>query len=265
MPSQRFKIQSFAVLSIAATSHGCELVRQIQTAGLRPKFALIFGQPQFQWDQSRHIWTRVGSWGKEKIKRSFLYTRSLCNREKFVDEPMIEKVYKSAGIPYRFVPGLESDTVVKLLKEGDVDAVLLAEGPILKGPILSCVPQGIINVHPAPLPEYRGNYSTYWALYHDEPLYVSAHLVTKDVDMGPIILRSPLPVHRGDSLKDIDRRGFTECGKLAAEVLSKGLHEGLPVHPQKDWQGRTFRGQMPKDIIHVLEQRLKRGEYSHYV
>ncbi len=49
--------------------------------------------------------------------------------------------------------------------------------------------KGLINIHPAILPEYRGLDAGLWALYENGKLGVSAYLLDKGIDTGPIIKR----------------------------------------------------------------------------
>jgi hypothetical protein len=243
------------MVGLATTSHGVALVKHVLQAGLRPAFALIVAETDAHLEHSRSLWTTL-DWSSGLPTPSQEFSA--------IDQTKVEPLYLEAKVPYIFVPGLNSDVACDLLVRTPVDALLLAESPVLKGRILSAPRCGIINIHAAPLPEYRGNYATYWALYYDDPLYVSAHLVDRGIDTGPILARSRLPVHRGDTLQDIDRRGFEACGKLAADTLRQALQWGLPLAHQARWQGRTFRGSMPQEIIRELERRLRSEEYSHY-
>ncbi len=254
-----FKIQSFAIFGIYHTWHGAALIRHVLAAGLRPKFALISAATEDQLAKSKKYWTHPEWWREVKAvsRLAKIFKRSKT-------DGTVEYLYRSAGIPYLFVPGFASDVTYGLLEQGAADAMLLAEGPILKGRIFNLFPKGIINLHAAPLPAYRGNRAAHWALYHDEPLCVSAHLVDEGVDSGSLLGQRPLPVDPGDALENIDRRGLETCGQLAAEILRQALAEGVPVTPQAPWQGRTFKGKMPQDIYEELVLRLKKREYTHY-
>ena len=256
-------LRSFAMIGVAETSHGCALVRHILSAGLRPRFALVATGNAEQLSRSRDDWDRA-DWWHRRPRRPWLAV--LRRRRMLSDATLthVEALYRLAGVPCLFVPALDGPVACRLLGAGGVDAAVLAEAPMLRGEVLSVLPAGLLNLHAAPLPEYRGNYSTYWALYHDEPLYVTAHVVAARADRGAILARRRLPVFKTDTLEDIDRRGFEECGLLAADVLARAGNEGVPVQPQADWQGTTFRGPMPPEIIDELRRRLRDQEYTHY-
>lgn len=230
------------------------------SAGLRPRLGLIAAVTDAQVSAAtaylsggswwRWPW-RVGVQGAMRRVAGQFRTDSMAH------------AYLELGVPFVFVPGLDSPASVALLRRAAVDAGVLAEAPILRGELLHSLPASLLNFHAAPLPAYRGSWATYWALYHDEPLSVTAHLVEERTDQGPVLATRPLPVQRGDTLADIDRRGFRVCAELAVEVLQQS-RRGLLPQPQEPWQGRTFRGEMPQDIVAECQRRLRDGEYTFF-
>ena len=60
---------------------------------------------------------------------------------------------------------------------------------------------GIINIHPAKLPEYRGLDASIWALKDGQEAGVSAYLVDKGIDTGKVIKFFPL---RSQRIKSLD-------------------------------------------------------------
>ena len=258
MTSTRLQIASFCVLGIYRTEHGSALARALHRASVLPRFALISAEQDSQLRRSEAFWNHSEIW--QEASTLLDIHKDGCVE----DAGTIEQYYQHAGVPYLFVPGFESNVTLDLLNRAQVDCAVLAEAPIMKQPILDVFPQGVVNLHAAPLPGYRGNNATWWALYHDEPLEVCAHLISRGIDDGPILGRRSLPVLKGDTLEDIDRRGFEVCGELAVQIIQNARNAGIPFAPQMEWQGRTFRGPMPQDIIDECQRRLQAGEYSHY-
>jgi len=123
----------------------------------------------------------------------------------------------------------------------------------------------VLAIHPAPLPAYRGPGAMRWALYHDEPLEVCITLLNKNDETGLILATRPLLVRRGDTLKDIEQRGWTAGGELLAETLRRALSDGIECSQYQPWEGRVFPPEMPDDILLELTHRLESLEYSHYV
>lgn len=256
--------KTFAFIGIEKTDHGSQIVRTILRSGYRPRFGLIFTHDKDKLEFCQKYWG-THFWNTYVFFRiNFAYCNLLNPLIDNEDETIIANIYRKEKIPFLFVPYPDNDISTTILRNGRVDTAFLAEGPILKGKILSSLKYGIVNFHAAPLPEYRGNYSTYWALYHDEPIFVSAHIVIPEVDMGPILMKREVFICMGDNLTDIDKRCIRECGALAVDVLKSGKNIAIPLIVQEEWQGTTYRGQMPADILEELKIRLINGEYSHY-
>lgn len=257
-----FRARSFAFLGVGRTGHGVALLQAVLARGLRPRLGLIAAETREQLEASTPFFETPGWWRWPHRRRVLRALAGVLGPE---DETAIAHVYRRAGVPFLFTPALDSDVAVDMLRRSGVQAGVLAEAPILRGAVLTATPAGLLNVHAAPLPAYRGNWATCWALWHDEPLAVSAHLVEERADRGPILAVRPLPVRRGDTLEDIDRRGFRVCGELAAEVLARArTRPGVPLRVQRDWEGRTFRGPMPEEIRAELARRLAAGDYSFF-
>ena len=100
---------------------------------------------------------------------------------------------------------------------------------------------GIINIHPAPLPSFRGLDGGLWALKAGHEVGVSAYIVDKGIDTGPIINFYPL-VNKGKDLPEYIRnlkklkqksyidainRAFIGDIKIAHPIINKIQNRGL--------------------------------------
>ena len=85
-----------------------------------------------------------------------------------------------------------------------------------------------LNVHPAPLPRYRGRHPLQWALINGEPTFgMTVHEMTAAYDAGPILLQTQLTVTPGWSTPEL------------REALMEGLTERWP-----DFVRRLARGNL---------------------
>lgn len=67
----------------------------------------------------------------------------------------------------------------------------------IRAPLLEHCVRGVVNFHPAPLPEYKGTAGYNLAILEDLPRWaVSAHYVDEDIDTGEIIQVREFPVDR---------------------------------------------------------------------
>ena len=79
----------------------------------------------------------------------------------------------------------------------------------------------ILNIHPSLLPAYKGLNTYQRALDNAETQHgVSIHLVTAELDAGPIILQASYAVEAGDSAEDLHRKGIQLEHQMYPQVLS---------------------------------------------
>src|SRR5215470_16658334 len=150
----------------------------------------------------------------------------LSNREAAVG---IEKA-KQRGLVARVIPskGLEREPydrlVVAALHEAKVDLVCLAGYMRLLSPyFVAAFPQKILNIHPSLLPSFPGLEAQKQALdYGVKFAGCTVHFVDENLDGGPIILQSVVPVEDGDTEETLsavilkeEHRIYTEAVKIA--------------------------------------------------
>lgn len=79
----------------------------------------------------------------------------------------------------------------------------------------------ILNIHPSLLPAYKGLNTYQRALDNGETQHgVSIHLVTAELDAGPIILQASYAIEAGDSVEDLQTRGHQLEHSMYPQVLS---------------------------------------------
>src|SRR5262249_22083282 len=88
------------------------------------------------------------------------------------------------------------------LRARDVALVCLAGFMRLIGPpLLESFPGAILNVHPSLLPAFPGLEAQRQALEHGAKISgATVHLVTGELDGGPIVIQSAVPVLDGDTV-----------------------------------------------------------------
>lgn len=105
---------------------------------------------------------------------------------------------------------------------------------------------GIVNLHLAPLPEYRGRYSAGHALANGDVTYaVTLHYIDEGIDTGPVIARSEFPIAPGETVASLRARAVDEGLALFERVLPHLLRaahngHGLPASPQDESRARYY-------------------------
>ena len=118
-------------------------------------------------------------------------------------------------IPFYYLPVTpatkeqQEDRLLALLQEHSVDVVVLARYmQILSPAFVAKYPECIINIHHSFLPAFAGH-KPYHQAYDRGVKIIGAtsHYVTDDLDQGPIIAQSTLPVDHRDTVEDMVRKG----------------------------------------------------------
>jgi phosphoribosylglycinamide formyltransferase-1 len=127
--------------------------------------------------------------------------------------------------------------IVERLRDRDVGLVCLAGFMRMVGqPLLEAYQDRILNIHPSLLPSFPGLDAQRQALEHGVRLSgATVHLVTADLDGGPIILQSGVPVLDDDSVETLSARILVEEHKIYPEAIRLVLDGGWHL------EGRRFR------------------------
>lgn len=118
------------------------------------------------------------------------------------------------------------------LKFGSIELGVLASfGHILPSSLLSAIPNGIINVHPSLLPQYRGATPVQHALaLGDNMTGVTLFRLTPAVDDGEIIAQISEPILPADTTPTLSSRLFEIGSRLLTDWLSD-----TPTHRVTDF------------------------------
>jgi phosphoribosylglycinamide formyltransferase 1 len=117
-----------------------------------------------------------------------------------------------------------------------VDLVCLAGFMrLLSGTFVEAFPHAILNVHPSLLPAFPGIDAQRQALEHGVKVTgATVHLVTAELDAGPIILQAPVPVLDDDSVETLSARILVEEHRIYPEAIATLLRGGWRI------EGRRF-------------------------
>ena len=112
--------------------------------------------------------------------------------------------------------------IADLLQARGVSLVCLAGFMRLVGrPLLDAFPQRILNIHPSLLPSFPGLEAQRQALaYGVQITGATVHLVTSELDGGPIVLQAAIPVLPDDTVETLSARLLVEEHRIYPEALS---------------------------------------------
>ena len=111
--------------------------------------------------------------------------------------------------------------IAEQLRVRGVRLVCLAGFMRLVGPrLLEAFPNAILNIHPSLLPAFPGVDAQAQAIAHGVKVSgATVHLVTGELDGGPIVLQTPVPVLPGDDPESLAARILVEEHRLYPEAV----------------------------------------------
>jgi len=122
---------------------------------------------------------------------------------------------------------------------------------ILAEDVIRLFPKGIINIHPAIIPDYRGLDASLWALLEDAQLGVSAYLVDSGIDTGSVIKTYSYPKAKVvnveqylKALKELKRKSYSDAIK---RYVSGDIENPNPTISRDQ-----NRGVMSKEVLSEL-------------
>jgi len=126
--------------------------------------------------------------------------------------------------------------VADLLLAREVTLVCLAGYMRLVGqPILEAFPQRILNIHPSLLPAFPGLDAQRQALVHGAQVTgATVHLVTNELDGGPIVLQAAVPVLADDTSDTLSARILAQEHRIYPEAIRIVLERRWKI------EGRRF-------------------------
>lgn len=126
--------------------------------------------------------------------------------------------------------------ITEELRTRAVDLVCLAGFMRLVGaPLLDAFSNRILNVHPSLLPAFPGLEAQRQALEHGVRVTgATVHLVTPELDAGPIVLQAAVPVLEDDTVDTLSARILAEEHRIYPEAIGMVLAGGWAI------DGRRF-------------------------
>jgi phosphoribosylglycinamide formyltransferase-1 len=148
---------------------------------------------------------------------------------------------RQAGIPVEAIDhrdfsrdrAAHETAIDAVLRAANVEIVCLAGYMRLLTPMLVQAWQGrMLNIHPSLLPSFPGLHTHTRALEAGVKLHgCTVHLVTQEMDAGPILAQAAVPVLSGDTEQELAQRVLRQEHAVypaALAAFAGGLPSGLP-------------------------------------
>lgn len=171
--------------------------------------------------------------------------------------------FERAAIPYYFVENHASDWTAQLLKTLGADLAVNAGTPrILKKATLEAARHGVLNCHPGILPGYRGASCVEWAVYNNEPVGNTVHLMTEGIDEGPVFRSEEVALLKSDDYQALRTKVYISGIELLMRCI-RDLQSGhLKISDAQAQGPGAYYKPIDAEKMQVVIERLSRGEFS---
>lgn len=149
---------------------------------------------------------------------------------------------KVIGADFRVVSNLNAEKYVQHVRDIAPDLIISYSAPqIIKPELLGVPKHGIINVHGALLPNYRGCMPSFWYLYNDEKLGgATVHYMSADIDDGDICLQGSVDISNCKTMFQLMKKTKELGGELICESIRQIAAGTLQTRPNDTKNGSYF-------------------------
>jgi methionyl-tRNA formyltransferase len=128
-------------------------------------------------------------------------------------------------------------------------AVSVSCPQIFKRGLIEIPPLGVLNIHGALLPHYRGVMPSFWMLANGEAQAgVSVYFVNEQIDAGDLCGQRAFPIAAGETLERFLHRSKAVAAELLLEVLERLEHGRVERRPLDLSEGSYFSWPTGDDV-----------------
>ena len=213
-----------------------KLIQQIEKSGLAVEAIVIIRQPlSYHVNLFNYVKKRIGFLQAIYFSVEAVVKGVFKKTEKINYSDFKSKLY--------YVNGNNSCELEQTLKDLQTDIIVLGQTGIIRKNIIELAKKGVLNAHPAILPDYRGIDCLKWAVLNNDlsKIGCSIHWVDTGVDTGNIISTRQYKLQPNSSFEELDWDIYLQGINELISVLHK-LDTGVPVQstPQTKKSGKQF-------------------------
>jgi methionyl-tRNA formyltransferase len=146
------------------------------------------------------------------------------------------------NVPVFVTPDLYARQTIDFIRRCEPDCIFRTGYGIIREPLLSLPPKGVLSYHHGDIRRYRGMPVAFWELFHGEPeLGVTVQLLREKLDAGLIVREASIPVYRTDTWRTLERRAYAASDGLLVEACLLLDRPGFePEHVPDEELGPLF-------------------------
>lgn len=170
---------------------------------------------------------------------------------------------RGRAVPCYFIDDVNSRWSEEVLRFLNPDLVVSGCTKIISRHIWQIPACGILNCHSGFIQRYRGCSSVEWAIYNDDPVGSSCHLIDDSIDSGPLVHQAALNLRKGDEYHQVRAKMI----RHQAIVMAKGANKVLSNprnFSRRVKKGKYYKPMKNKNLLRKVMDKLKDQKYSHY-
>lgn len=154
----------------------------------------------------------------------------------------VKHAAKKIGARFVEIKDINAPEYVAHIRELNPDLIISYSAPQVVKPELLGIPKyGIINVHGALLPYYRGLLPSFWYLYNDEKVGgATVHLMSADIDDGAIVEQGSVDISDCKTMVQLMKKTKLLGGDLMVKAIVGYAEQTVSTRPNKTEEGSYF-------------------------
>ena len=171
-----------------------------------------------------------------------LTANDLLARLRLEPTPPSRPYFDERGVPVYMARRLYGEETLAFIKERRPDCIFRTGFGIIREPLLSLAPKGMISYHHGDIRKYRGTPVAFWELFHGQTeMGATVQVLAPGLDCGKIVKEIRLAIHPWDTWGSLTRRAYAESERMIYESCLLLDRKGFePDEVPESGLGRVF-------------------------
>ena len=187
---------------------------------------------------------------KHAVRRMLGYARRRVTRPPAPYKSVLQTISETTRVPFFFLTRTSTESLNDFVRDLRPDVICVASmSQLLRETTYNIAELGAINLHPSPLPKYRGPNPWFWQYYNMEAAGgMTIHQMDPGEDTGDILAQETFPVELGLPFALLAERAIPIGSKLMVATLDDLA------------SGRGHRRAQPQHVSYPRARNVKRDE-----
>ncbi|WP_193186397.1 formyltransferase family protein [Nisaea sediminum] len=176
---------------------------------------------------------------------------------------VLSKIEGIEKIPAYFVPELNSEVTLDVIKGLSPDLLVSGATKIIKIPIWDHVRLGALNCHSGYIQEFRGCSCVEWAILKQRPVGATVHLLNQRIDAGPVVVQKVMEIKKGETYPAVRTNMIYHQARLMIDAVEMAMRNPEDFHQDVEL-GDYYKPMRDLELVRDVEGILKEEKYQHY-